>query len=464
MRAVLDEVALPDFDMPVVQPQIPTATHQRRFGAFVDRFRAAGLDAVIVYADREHAANMAYLTGFDPRFEEALMVVVPGKVPVVLAGPENRGFAAATSRVDLSVVLYPPFGLMGQDRSKTPALADVLREAGIAAGMKIGMVGWKYYGAIESAEHETWSEAPSFIVDTVRAITGVSGRVTNANALLMHPTMGMRAVNDIDQIAAFEFAACHTSEAVKAVVRGVRPGMRESEAVRLLAPIGLPYNCHAMLSAGPRAFLGLGSPGDRVIERGDPFTTAYGVWGALNCRAGWMVADESELPLAIRDYVPKLVAPYFEAVAAWYEAIGIGVTGGELDAIVKRRIGDPFFGLFLPPGHLIHIDEWLNTPIYPGSSERLVSGQAIQVDIIPATGSAYFTTNIEDGIALLDQCGRDELRDLYPDAAERIARRRDFMTEVIGIRLKPEVLPLGNISAALSPFILAPDRAMRMAR
>jgi hypothetical protein len=150
------------------------------------------------------------------------------------------------------------------------------------------------------------------------------------------------------------------------------------------------------------------------------------------------------------------------AVAEWYAAIGIGVSGGELDAIVRRRIGDPFFGLFLPPGHLIHTDEWLNTPIYPGSTERLLSGQAIQVDIIPATGSAYFTSNMEDGIALLDERGRAEFAERHPAAWERVEHRRAFMADAIGIHLKPEVLPLSNIPAALSPFILAPDRVMRL--
>jgi hypothetical protein len=349
---------------------------------------------------------------------------------------------------------------MGQDRTRTPRLADMLREAGLAAGAKIGIAGWKYYGATEAEHPELWSEAPSFIVDTIRAIAGTGGRVSNANALLMHPTLGMRATNDIDQLAAFEFAACHASSAVKNVLVGARPGMREFEAARLLAPIGLPLNCHPMLAAGPRAWFGLGSPGNRVIERGDAFTVAYGVWGALNCRAGWMVEDAGELPETIRDYIEKLVAPYFLAVTDWYQAIGIGVTGGELDAIVRKRIGDPFFGLFLPPGHIISLDEWPNTPVYPGSTERFVSGQAVQMDIIPATGSAYFTSNMEDGIALLDAAGRRELEEKYPATWERIVQRRAFMTDVLGVPLKPEVLPFGNVPAFLTPFILAPNRAM----
>ena len=72
-----------------------------------------------------------------------------------------------------------------------------------------------------------------------------------------------------------------------------------------------------MLTAGPRASLGLLSPEDRPIAQGDRFTVAFGVWGALNCRAGFVVGGEGELPAGIADYVPRLVGPYFEAVEWW---------------------------------------------------------------------------------------------------------------------------------------------------
>ena len=36
---------------------------------------ARGYDHVVVWADREHSANLAYLSGFDPRFEEAVLIV-----------------------------------------------------------------------------------------------------------------------------------------------------------------------------------------------------------------------------------------------------------------------------------------------------------------------------------------------------------------------------------------------------
>jgi hypothetical protein len=457
----LVEAALPDFGMPATRPELPRSVYAARLSRLMSAVDAAGLSALVVYGDREHFANLAWATGFDPRFEEALLILAPGRDPMLLAGPENQGTGKAAP-VGLDVRLYPPFGLLGQDRSKTPPLADLLAEVGIARGQRIGVAGWKYYGPMETPRPESWIESPSFIVDTLRTLVGEGGAVVNATALFMHASTGLRAVNEVDQLAAFEFAACHVSEAIKRVLFGLKPGMRESEAVTLMQPIGMPLSCHVMLSAGPRAPFGLVSPLDRPIERGDPFTTAYGVWGALTSRAGFVVEDAAELPEAIRDYVERLAGPYFACAAEWYETIGIGVTGGEMDALVKRHLGDPFFNLGLNPGHLIHLDEWLNTPIYPGSAEVFRSGQAFQIDIIPATGTPWFTSNIEDGVALLDERGRAEFAERHPAAWRRIEARRAFMADVLGIRLKPEVLPFSNVQGWLPPFVLAPGRVLAL--
>ncbi|MGI9400530.1 MAG: aminopeptidase P family N-terminal domain-containing protein, partial [Rhizobiaceae bacterium] len=274
------------------------------------------------------------------------------------------------------------------------------------------------------------------------------------------PSQGLRANLEIDELARFEFAACHTSEAVKRVIFGARPGMSEFEAASLLQPIGLPLSCHTMMSSGERAWHGLLSPTSRTLEQGDAVTTAYGVQGALNCRAGWLVSDAGDLLKPIQDYIDVLVAPYFEAVAYWLETVGIGVEGGELYEGISMRIGDPFFGVGLNPGHLIHLDEWMNSPIYKNSKHVLRSGMALQVDVIPATGGPYFTTNMEDGIILLDERGRAEIGEKYPDITKRFAARRAFMAEELGIHLKPEVLPMSNLASFLPPFWLEPGKAM----
>ena len=328
----------------------------------------------------------------------------------------------------------------------------------------MGVVGWKYFGAGDGGLDERSLEVPSYIADAIRTLVGGSGAVVNATDIFMAADDGLRAVNDVDQLAAFEFAASFTSQGVRNVLFGLRPGLREIDAARLVGFNGLPLSAHPMLSSGPRAAYGLPSPGTRVIARGDPFTIAYGAVGSLNARAGFVVESAEELPPEIGDYVPKLVAPYFSAVAAWYETVGIGVAGGALYDAIHSRIGDAFFGVTLNPGHQIHLDEWMNSPIFAGSRIRLTSGMALQVDVIPATGSPWFTTNIEDGIALADAALRAAFAARYPEAWGRIEARRRFMIEVLGIRLKPEVLPFSNIPAYLPPFLLAPRRAMSVAR
>ena len=132
-----------------------------------------------------------------------------------------------------------------------------------------------------------------------------------------------------------------------------------------------------MISSGDRTRFGLASPSDKLIKRGEPFQIAIGVHGALTCRAGWVAERPDDLPEDVQDYVERLAGPYFSCAAEWYETVGIGVTGGQLDALVKCHLGDEFFGVKLNPGHLIHLDEWMSTPICPRSEERLRSGQAV---------------------------------------------------------------------------------------
>lgn len=452
----LIDAKLPDFGVPTTRPELDREIYAERFAALIKARRAAGLDALVIYADREHAANLAYLTGFDPRFEEALLIAAPDTTPTILAGPENLG-RAKDAAIQVEARLYPPFGLLGQDRSKTPALDEVFRNAGIKTSHRVGVLGWKYFGPFEASKPEGWLEIPSYIADSLRKVTGPDGRVVNANALLMHATTGLRAVNEVVQIAQFEFGAVAASEAVKALLATIRPGMSEFEAVRQMGLGVLPHSCHTMLSSGA-TLVGLNSPSGKLLARGEPITTAVGYLGGLTSRAGWLAEGPDDLPDTARDYAEAFAAPYFACAAEWYETIGIGVTGGELDALARRHLGTPFFNLVLNPGHLLHLDEWMNTPVYPGSTEAFVSGQMVQCDIIPAAGPPYHSANIEDGIALLDQRGRDELRADFPEIWGRIEARRAFMGDVLGIRLKPEVLPLSNMAGALPPFWLSPER------
>lgn len=454
-RVRLAEIELPDFDMPEAMPELEPQIYADRLDLLRERMAERGLTRLLIYADREHSANAAYLTGFDPRFEEALLIIAPHGEPAILVGNENWGTAGAAG-LSVRRHMFQDFSLPSQPRNQSRALADILAEEGVGEAARIGLVGWKSYARPQM------SDLPAYLVDAVRDLAG-SDDWENATDIFIAAANGLRVINEVDQLAAMEWAACQTSEGVKRLLFNLRPGMTEHQAVALLGWPGTPLSCHLMLTAGPRARFGLLSPSDRPIGRAEPFTTAYGIWGALNCRAGWTVEDASELPGSISDYVERLAAPYFEAVVEWLEALHVGQTGGNLDEIVARRLGDPFFGIFLNAGHQISLDEWVNSPVWPGSQVQLRSGMALQVDIIPATGTDYFTTNIEDTLCLADSTLRESLAQRYPGAWARIEARRDFMTNSLGIKLHPDVLPFSNIPAYLPPFILAPNRALTVA-
>ncbi len=447
---------LPSFGRPSTTPEVPAARYAERLSRLRERMAERGYDRLIVYADREHSANLAWLTGFDPRFEEAILVVGPDGDPLVLTGNECYGTAGAAP-LPMRRELHQDLSLPSQPRDRSRPLRAVLADEGVVAGRQVGIVGWKTF-----AERSTL-DAPAFLVDAVRELVGSADDVENVTDLLIDPADGLRVQHEVEQLAAMEAAAVTTSEGVRTLITNLRPGLRERDAVAYLGWDGSPLSCHLMLTAGERARFGLLSPGDREIRLGDPFTTAFGIWGSLTCRAGFVAASPADLPDGIRDYVERLVAPYFAAIAEWYGALRIGQTGGTLQTIIDHHLGDPFFGIVLNPGHQIHLDEWVNSPIWPGSTVELRSGMAFQVDVIPATGTPWFTTNIEDTIALADEGLRAAFAAAYPEAWTRIEARRSFMANVLGIELHPDVMPFSNIPAWLPPFLLAPDRAMVVA-
>ncbi|MBT3273290.1 MAG: hypothetical protein HN368_09060 [Spirochaetales bacterium] len=462
----LTRMKLPEYGLPDEAPELSPEIYRKRLSAFIRRSQAAGYQVMAVYGDREHFSNLRYLTGYDPRFEEALLLLDltgSSRRPLLLAGNEGFGYSNTSPvRGDLDVELFQSFSLLGQDRTQSRPLSDILTEFGVSAGTVVGVTGWKHFTSGEGASPDTMLEIPSYIVDLLRELTGDRSKVLNANGLLMSAEDGMRIVNEPEQLAWFEFAATYASQGVRNVLFADKVGKTEYALAEAMKLNGIPQSCHPMLSAGDRAFYGMGSPSSRRVKHQDPFTTAIGLWGSLTSRGGFIVESADELPENISDYLEKLVIPYFRAIVMWYETVGIGTTGGALYDVIHRQIGDPFFGVALNPGHFVHLDEWVNSPVFAGSNIRLESGMALQVDVIPATGTPYYTTNLEDGVILADEALREELSGTYQSAWRRIEARREFMRDTLGITLKPEVLPLSNLQGYLAPFLLAPDTALRL--
>ncbi|MGA9041608.1 MAG: hypothetical protein WB421_13835, partial [Terriglobales bacterium] len=102
MSIILRDIDIPDFGVPEIVPPIPRATYERRCR---EAYARAACDWLVVYADREHMANMAFLTGFEPRFEEALLLLGPKERRVLIVGNEGEGYAPVARLPSLDVVL-----------------------------------------------------------------------------------------------------------------------------------------------------------------------------------------------------------------------------------------------------------------------------------------------------------------------------------------------------------------------
>lgn len=460
MPVSLRECPLPVTEVPSSPPPpLTAAIYKARIAATRERARAEGVDVLVVWGDREHSSNMSYLSGFDPRFEEALLIVpiANSRPPRLLVGNECLGFAPDPA-IGIEVELWQDLSLMGQPRERSRTLREIFTDEGVVAGARVGCIGWKTYSpALIGANSQRTSaqiiDMPAYVVDLLRELTTVSGSVVNSTGMLMNVEDGLRLVNEPEQIQLFEYAACVSSTGMMSLLKRVRPGVREDELERELDSRGLTLSCHRMVGFGEKARRGLASASSNAAKQGDALTTAFGVAGALTCRAGAVASGPHEMPDVSRDFYERFFTNYFEVVRAWYAAARIGATGGEVFAAAEEARDPLLFNFALNPGHYLHLDEWVNSPFAQGNGVQLRSGMAIQVDIIPVSNGPFCYVNIEDGIVLADESLRAQLQQRDPALMQRVERRRDYMTHVLGYQLDASVLPLGNTSGWLAPYV-----------
>lgn len=449
MSIRLRPIALPEIDQADEPPALPVERYAARCDAAL---AAAGTDWLVVYADREHMANVMFLSGFEPRFEEALLLLGPAGRRVLVTGNECVPYAARSPLAALEVRLSQTMSLLGQDRTAAPRLTDVLRDAGLRSGHRVGVIGWKY---LDAAEWDDDAPPPPFVpaayLAAIERVAG-TGSVVDRSEVLLHPEHGQRSIIDADQIAVFEAAAARGSRMVWSILSQLRPGDTEREGATRMGYGGDPFAVHAMLassSAAEGAVIGLASPGSRRLAKGDGVSTAVGLWGGLTARAGLL--DDAD------DAFVDTAAAYFAGLVEWYRVARIDVDGATLHDAVVETLARGRLRSLLNPGHLTGHEEWSNTPVRPGSTDRLRSGMHVQVDVIPTPMPDGWALNCEDSIVLADDQLRADLATRHPAVMARIAARRRFMTDTLGVAIDDAILPLSDTPLCLAPLWLRSD-------
>jgi hypothetical protein len=454
----LADVGMPTLEVPEELPAVAAAEFEERIATLL---AAVDVDQVVVYGDREHSASLIFLCNLDPRFEEVLLVLGRGR-RTLLVGKEDIGYAAIVP-IDVDVVLSPSLSLMGIDRSGGPTVGQGLREAGLGAGDRIGVVGWKALLPEESSGAFAPIFAPAFVVDTLREIAGAPELVVDVTPALTSPRSGLRTFNSADQIAVFEWGASRCSAYVMEILAAARPGVSERETFHGVPWGGEPLSYHPVLASGPDVAIGLRSPSSRRFELGDAAIIGIGLWGGNCARGGIVAASEADLRRESEGYLDRLAVPYWRAMATWYESLELGVHGGAVFEEITGLLEGEAFASSLNPGHLIHYEEWLDSPIRAGSSDPIASGMVFQSDIIPTGIRAGWTANCEDTVAIADAGLRAELESRHPALWSRLVARRAFMRDTLGVAVRDEVLPLSCTPAYFTPFWLDLDRALAYA-
>jgi len=462
MVARLLEIDRPVFEAVPPPAPVPGEVYRRH----LDELRAAatgrGLTHVVVYADREHVGNLLWATGFDARFEEALLVVGAHEPPLLLAGNECLPYAAVSplyATGELRTELYQPFSLPSQPRSSSRRLADILREEGITAGSRVGVIGLKYLTAQEHDDPLHAFDVPAHVADTIRSLAGWEA-VVNATDLLIHPGYGLRAVAGPDEIAQWEYANAEASRATWAVIDALAGaaanGCTDLDVLREARLAGLPLGCHSTFATAGNRRLGLSGPTGQPILVGEPLAFNICHWGANICRAGWIAAGADDLPAAARDYVAVFAGPYVEAMSAWLAHLAPGARGGDVFELIHRLLPDEVYGVTLNPGHLIAYEEWVSSPIAEGSNDELKSGMVLQSDVIPGH-PVYGSTRMEEGFVIADGSLRAELAERHPGVLRRCEARRTFMRATLGYTVPDCVLPLADMAGMVTPYFLRPE-------
>lgn len=453
---VYRRITAPKADCSQIPVQLSDKTMEERYQKVLSRMENEKIDTLVIYADLEHGNNFEYLTGFLPRFEEALLVVHADGRNFMIMGNENLN-KVPHARLKATAVHAPYFSLPNQPMECGKSFLDILKEAQIRGHSRIGIVGWKNFTSRQE-DNARLFDVPSYIVDGIRQIAGDSGEVFNA-AYVFIGNKGVRCRNNVNEIEHYEFGASLASDCMLKAMDYLDIGVSEMELGTLLSTFGQKNSVVTIAAAGKRFVKANLYPTDHTVGLGEPISLTVGYKGGLSSRSGYAAENPSQLPENLQDYVDVVVKPYYRAYAVWLEQAHCGMKGNDLYQMVEQVLPKADYHWSLCPGHLTADEEWMSSPIYDGSEEVLESGMLFQIDIIPSV-QGYGGTSAESTVALADEALREEIKKKAPDLWARIAARRNYIESELHIRLNPDVLPLCSTVAYLRPLMLNKQMAM----
>lgn len=446
----LKNVVEPQQSLPTGPVHLTDETMVERKAKVLNLMHEEGLDCLVIYGDLEHGSNFEYLTGFLTRFEEGLLVLHKTGDAYLLLGNENLN-KASKARLTAKAIHVPHFSLPNQPMENEEPLTNYLAAAGLKNGQAVGLVGWKMFTTKQQAGRKIF-DAPYYVVQALIEIVG--DQLGNYADLFIGGASGARTTNNANEIAHYEFGAQLAGFGLMQALNQLQVGVSEMTLGSLLNQAGQPNSVVTIAAAGERFIKANLYPTAKTAGLGETLSLTVGYKGGLSSRAGYIAQTAADLPIDQKDYLEAVAKPYFAAVVSWLENIKINSTGAAIYELIEKVLPQEKYHWHLNPGHLVADEEWMSSPIYPGSKEILRSGMLLQIDIIPSV-AGYAGASCESTIALADAQLRQTLQTDYPQLWEKISERRRYLQETLNIQLHPEVLPMSDTVAYYRPFMLA---------
>ncbi len=404
---------------------------------------------LFVYGDREHFSNIEFLTGYDPRFEEAVFICERGSVPTLIVGDEGWCYAGKIP-YEINIEICPVMGLPGQPLMTDNRISDILKKVIKTSDAVVGVAGWKCFNNCNYKDPSKILDIPMFILEELLEVVSKEN-LFNATSIFINVDNGLRVVLDAKDLVIGEITGTESSRKTYDVMKALAEGQTELEASQNLNIDGLPLITHPNINFGENVFFALSSPTAHTkLKKGDVVGVGMAYRYSL-CHKASLYVDGPE------DLTPEqeeLYDRYFKSITAWYEALKIGAKTGDIYDVAEKAIGGfESAGVGLNPGHLIHTDEWTHTPFIKGSNSTIKSGMMIQCDYMSTLKDKNFGAHAEDGIMIADSELREKIKAIAPKSFARILERQKFMREQLNINIDDCVLPTSDIPALLFPYL-----------
>jgi hypothetical protein len=451
----LKTVPTPTLEEDLVPISLTDATILERKQRLLEKMQQANYDTLLIYADLEHGSNFEYLMGFVPRFEEALLIIHADGSAYAVLGNENLN-KANKARIEVTAVHMPHLSLPNQPMATEETVAEILAKCQLADKVNIGIIGWKNFTNTADDGSKLF-DIPHFLLEALKEVSKNSC-LTNAAALMIGAG-GVRTTNNANEFAHYEFGSALAGNCILAAMDELAVGKTEMDVAAKLSAQGQHHSVVTIMATGQRFEKANVYPTAKKIALGDPISMTTGYKGGLESRSGYAVHQAEDLPTAQQDYLEKLAIPYFTAFKTWMEKAKIGMLGKEMYAVIDNVFPKSKYHWSLNPGHLCGDEEWLGSPIYPESEEKLQSGMLFQVDIIPSV-TGYAGASCEGGVFLADAQLRYQIQQEYPAVWSRVLQRKAFLRDVLGIHLSEEVLPMSAATGYFRPFLLNKDLSL----